>query len=74
MVPIKNSNGKISIFIDSRDLNKACTKDDFPLTYVNNLVDSIFGHEMLSLMDGYFGYNQIKLASEDQHKTTFTTP
>ena len=31
-------------------------------------------HEMLSLMDGFYGYNQIKIAEEDQHKMAFTTP
>lgn len=31
-------------------------------------------HEMLSLMDGFFSYNQIKIVEEDQHKMTFTTP
>lgn len=29
---------------------------------------------MLSLMNGFFGYNQINIVEEDQHKTTFTTP
>ena len=27
---------------------------------------------MYSLMDGFFGYNQIKIAPEDQEKTAFT--
>ena len=31
-------------------------------------------HEMLSLMNGFAGYNQIKIAEEDQHKMAFTTP
>ena len=38
------------------------------------MVDLITRHEMLSLMDGFSGYNQIKIAEEDQHKMTFTTP
>ena len=29
---------------------------------------------MLSLMDGFFGYNQINITKEDHHKTKFTTP
>ncbi|KAH9306976.1 hypothetical protein KI387_011380, partial [Taxus chinensis] len=31
-------------------------------------------YEILSLMDGFSCYNQIKIADEDQHKTAFTTP
>lgn len=29
---------------------------------------------MLSLMDGFSGYNQIRIAPIDQHKMTFTYP
>ena len=29
---------------------------------------------MLSFMDGYSGYNQIRLSPEDQEKTSFSTP
>ena len=29
---------------------------------------------MISMLDGFSGYNQIRLKAEDRHKTTFTTP
>ena len=32
------------------------------------------GYEILSFMDELSGYNQIRLAKEDQDKTSFTTP
>ena len=63
MVLVKKPNGKIQIFMDFRDLNKACAKDDFPLLNIDNLFDAIFGYEMLSLMDEFFEYNQIKVAT-----------
>jgi hypothetical protein len=34
----------------------------------------IAGHEALSFMDGFSGYNQIQIHPADQYKTTFTTP
>ena len=37
------------------------------------LVDSTAGHPMLSFMDGFSGYNQILMASEDMEKTAFIT-
>ena len=74
MVPIKKPNGKICICTDFRDLNKAFPKDDFPLPNIDALVDTIVEHEMLSLMDGFFGYNQIKVTPKVQHKTAFITP
>lgn len=60
--------------MDFRDLNKACPKDDFSLPHIEIFVDNNAGYEMLSFMDAFSGYNQIKLAKEDQEKTSFTTP
>ncbi|XP_077239820.1 uncharacterized protein LOC143880733 [Tasmannia lanceolata] len=55
------------------DLNKASPKDDFPLPHIDILIDNTTGHALLSFMDGFSGYNQIKMAPEDKTKTTFTT-
>lgn len=74
MVPAKKSIRKIRIYINVRDLNKACLKDKFPLPNIDSLVNSTTGHEMLLLMDGFSGYNQIKVALEDQHEIAFTKP
>lgn len=74
MVPIGKPEGWIKVCIDFRDLNAAWPKDDFSLPNIDTLMDNIVGYEMLSLMDSFFGYNQIWVALQDQHKTTFTTP
>lgn len=68
ILPISKYDKSICVCTDFRDLNKACLNDDFPLPNI----DMIVGHEMYSLMDGFFSYNQIKIALEDQEKTTFT--
>lgn len=74
VVPVKKKNGTIRVCVDFRDLNKACPKDDFPLPNIDTLVDATAGHEMFSFMDGFSGYNQIKMAREDAEKTAFRTP
>lgn len=74
LVPVSKPTGGIKICIDFRDLNKASSKDDFPLLNIDIIVDLVAGHEMLSLMDGFSGYNQIMITKEDQHKTAFTFP
>lgn len=71
-IPVSKVTGGIRICMDFRDLNKACPKDDFLLPNIEIIVDMIAGYEMLSLMDGFSGYNQIRIAPEDQHKTAFT--
>ena len=30
--------------------------------------------EMMSMLDGFLGYNQVEVEEKDQHKTMFTTP
>ena len=55
-------------------MNKANPKDDFPLPHIDILVDNTAGHALLSFMDGFSGYNQIKMAPEDMEKTYFITP
>ena len=59
--------------MDFMDLNKACPKDSFPLPRIDQLVDSTAGHKLLTFMDTFSGYNQIKMDEEDQEKTAFIT-
>ena len=53
MVMVKKSNGKLRMCVNFTDLNKACQKDSFPLPRIDQLVDSIAGHKLLSLMDAF---------------------
>src|SRR5918992_398825 len=74
VVPVPKKDGKVRMCVDFRDLNKASPKDDFPLPHIDILVDNTANHALLSFMDGYAGYNQVKMAEEDMEKTTFITP
>ena len=38
------------------------------------LIDSATGSTMFSFMDGFSGYNQIRMAPKDAEKTAFRTP
>ncbi|KAI5354401.1 hypothetical protein L3X38_007296 [Prunus dulcis] len=58
---------------DYTDLNKACPKDSFPLPQIDQLVDATAGHELLSFMDAYSGYNQIFMHPPDSEHTAFIT-
>ena len=73
VVLVKKANGKWRMCVDFTDLNRACPKDSFPLPRIDQLVDSTVGHKLLTFMDAFSGYNQIKMAEEDQEKTTFIT-
>ena len=60
--------------VDYADLNEHCTKDPFGLPWIDEIVDSTAGCELLSFLDCYSGYHQISLKEDDQIKTSFITP
>ena len=67
-------NEKIRICIDFHDLNEVCPKDEFPLPIMDVMIDNTFGFERMSFMDGFSGYNQIKMYHDDERHTSFRTP
>ena len=62
------------VCIDYRRLNEVTRKDHFPLPFIDHLLERVYGHPFYCFLDGYSGYFQIEIASEDQEKTTFTCP
>nr|XP_009418853.1 PREDICTED: uncharacterized protein LOC103998947 [Musa acuminata subsp. malaccensis] len=73
IVLVKKPNGSWRMCVDYTDLNRACPKDCYPSPRIDQLVDATSGHELLSFMDAFSGYNQIKMAPEDQEHTAFIT-
>ena len=73
VVMVKKANGKWRMCVDFTDLNKACPKDSYPLPRIDQLVDSTASHRLLSFMDAFSGYNQIRMDEADQGKTSFIT-
>jgi hypothetical protein len=73
-IMVKKAIGKWRMCIDFTDLNKACRKDEFPLSRIDSLVDATTSLELMSLLDCYSGYHQILMKKEDEPKTSFITP
>ena len=73
VVMVKKSNGKWRICVDYTYLNKACPKDSYPLPIIDRLVDRAAGHQILSFLDAYSGYNQIQMHHRDREKIAFRT-
>lgn len=57
-----------------RALNKTTKKDHFPLPFIDQVFDTLASKKLFSFLDGFNRYNQIRIALEDQDKTTFTCP
>ena len=72
VVLVKKANGKWRMCVDFTDLNRACPKDSFPLPRIDQLVDSTIGHKLLTFMDAFSGYNQIKRIPLSSRARDFT--
>lgn len=70
---VPKKDGKVKTCVEYRDLNIASPKDKFPRPHIDVLVDNTAQFSVFSFMDGFSGYNQIKMAPVDMEKTTFIT-
>jgi len=71
VVLVKKANGKWRMCVNFTDLYKACPMDSYPLSKIDSLVDSASGCQLLSFLDAFSGYNQIRMHPRDTSKTTF---
>ena len=53
------------VCINYRRLNEVTRKDHFPLTFMDQLLESVSGHPFYCFFDGYSDYFQIKIAADD---------
>ncbi|MCO5570696.1 hypothetical protein L7F22_024423 [Adiantum nelumboides] len=74
VVVTPKKDGRWRVCVNFKPLNVATKKDPYPLPFIDQILDSVAGHERYSVCDGYSGYFQLKIAVEDQRKTTFITP
>ena len=71
VVLVQKVNGKWRMCADFIDLNKACPKDSYPLSSINSLLESASSCRLLSFLDAFSGYNQIRMHPRDESKTAF---
>ncbi|GJY45518.1 reverse transcriptase domain-containing protein [Tanacetum coccineum] len=72
-VMVKKHDGRWRVCVEFKGLNKACPKDSYPLPEIDWKVESLCGFPFKCFLDAYKGYHQIKMAKEDEEKTTFIT-
>ena len=59
LVDVRKNNGSIRICIDFRNLNTSCLKDSYPFPDMETLLQRVTGSGMVSMLDGFSGYNQV---------------
>jgi hypothetical protein len=73
LVPVWKKTSQIRLCVDFRALNRASIKYHFPLPNMEMILQQVVGSQMMSLLDNFSGYNQIKVKRVDTYKTTFIT-
>jgi len=73
VVMVRKTNDKWRMCIDYTYLNKVCPKDTYPLSSIDCLVDNTSRYKLLTFLDAYSGYNQIRMHPPDKDKMTFMT-
>lgn len=74
VVVTPKKDGRWRVCVDFKPLNAVTKKDPYPLPFIDEILDGVAGYERYSVCDGFSGYFQLKIAPEDQKKTTFITP
>jgi len=68
----KNS-GETCLCVYFMNLNRESKKDNYPVLAMEQLLQIVSRSEIVSLLDGFSGYNQVLVSEEDRLKTTFWT-
>ena len=66
IVPKKED--KIRVCVDFKELSWISPKDNFSLPHLDMLVNNASRNSIYSFIDGFSGYNKIKMAQEDKEK------
>jgi hypothetical protein len=72
-VVLPKADGKLRMCIDYTSLNKACPKDPFPLSRIDQIVDSTSSCDLLCFLDAYSSFHQIPMSRKDGEHTAFIT-
>ena len=74
VVVVPKKGNKWRVCVDYMDLNDSCPKCSCPLPCIDQIVDALARHDMLSFLDAFSGYHHIPMHPPDAEKTSFITP
>ena len=64
----KHDPKKLRVCVDFRCLNKVTLTNPFPTPFANEIINEVVGYECYSFKNGFFGYNQVPIAKEENTK------
>jgi hypothetical protein len=73
VILVRKNDGSYRLCLKYYALNKIAIKDKFPIPFVDELLDEIYGAKCLAKLDLKLGYYHIRIREEDIPKTNFCT-
>jgi hypothetical protein len=70
---VRKKSGEIKLYVDFINLNRSSRKDNYPLPKMEHILQRVTGASRISMIDGFYGYNQIFVLPEDRENKSFTT-
>ena len=74
VVMVQRKDGSWRMCVDYRKLNEKTVKDAYPLTRIDENLDTLKGAEWYTSLDLDMAYHQVPMMDEDKEKTAFATP
>ena len=74
VVMVQKKDGSWRMCVDYRKLNEKTVKDAYPLTRIDENLDTLKGAEWYTSLDLDMAYHQVPMMDEDKEKTAFATP
>jgi hypothetical protein len=71
---VRKKTGEIWMCVDFINLNKESINDNFHLPNMEFLLHQVTISACISMLDGFYGYNQVLVAKEYMENTTFIIP
>jgi hypothetical protein len=70
----KKKDNTLRPIMDYRVLNSWTIHDTYPLPLINTIIEKLQGKTLFTKFDIRWGYENIRIRKEDQHKAAFKTP
>ena len=72
VVLVRKKDGKLRMCVDYRQLNQRTIKDSYALPRIDEILDSLGGNKIFTVLDMKSGYHQLDIEKDHKQRTAFT--